>query len=226
MLRVGGPAVRRPVEPHRLPRPLAAGDRGRPARPDAGRLAGSAKNRQPWRFVVVENSDARASLADAVYEPGNVRGAKLVVAIVAKGSLDTGRAVQNMLLVAWNEGVGACPNGFSDPDAAKAALGLTERLRPHVEYYFTLLKTKRALPLPPDQTLIASARKTLMCVPVQKRYYDLFVTSLIEETYGDNETKQYPPLNLAEIFGGRQDVLDKMTSAQFQKNKAWKQVGL
>lgn len=93
---------------------------------DAGRLAGSAKNRQPWRFVVVEDTDARASLADAVYEPDNVRGAKLVVAIVAKGSLDTGRAVQNMLLVAWNEGVGACPNGFSDPDAAKAALGLSE----------------------------------------------------------------------------------------------------
>ena len=29
-----------------------------------------------------------------------------------------------MLLVAWNEGVGSCPNGFSDPDAARAALGL------------------------------------------------------------------------------------------------------
>ncbi len=93
---------------------------------DAGRLAGSAKNRQPWRFVVVESEEARARLADAVYEPGNVRGAKLVVAILAKGSLDTGRAVQNMLLVAWNEGVGSCPNGFSDPDAARAALGLGE----------------------------------------------------------------------------------------------------
>jgi nitroreductase len=91
---------------------------------DAGRLAGSAKNRQPWRFLVVESDEARAKLADAVYEPGNVRGAKLVVAVLAKGSLDTGRAVQNMLLVAWNEGVGSCPNGFSDPEAARAALGL------------------------------------------------------------------------------------------------------
>jgi nitroreductase len=91
---------------------------------DAGRLAGSAKNRQPWRFLVVESDEARAKLAHAVYEPGNVRGAKLVVAVLAKGSLDAGRAVQNMLLVAWNEGVGSCPNGFSDPEAARAALGL------------------------------------------------------------------------------------------------------
>jgi nitroreductase len=93
---------------------------------DAGRLAGSAKNRQPWRFVVVEGDETRARLADAVYEPGNVRGAKLVVAVLAKGSLDTGRAVQNMLLAAWNEGVGSCPNGFSEPNAARAALGLAE----------------------------------------------------------------------------------------------------
>ena len=93
---------------------------------DAGRLAGSAKNRQPWRFLVVEDAEARARLADAVYEPDNVRGAKLVVAVLAKGSLDTGRALQNMLLVAWSDGVGSCPNGFSDPEAAREALGLGE----------------------------------------------------------------------------------------------------
>jgi nitroreductase len=93
---------------------------------DAGRLAGSAKNRQPWRFLVVEDSGARERLADTVYEPTNVRGAKLVVAILAKGGLDTGRAMQNMLLVAWNEGVGSCPNGIADPDRAREALGLGE----------------------------------------------------------------------------------------------------
>src|ERR671936_844980 len=73
---------------------------------DAGRLAGSAKNRQPWRFLIVDDPDLRARLAETVYEPTNVQGAKLVVAILAKGSLDTGRAAQHMLIVAWNEGVG------------------------------------------------------------------------------------------------------------------------
>jgi nitroreductase len=91
---------------------------------DAGRLAGSAQNRQPWRFLVVEAPAARSQLAEAVYEPTNVRGAQLVVAILGKGGFDTGRAAQNMLLVAWNEGIGSCPNGLRDPDAARTAIGL------------------------------------------------------------------------------------------------------
>jgi nitroreductase len=96
---------------------------------DAGRLAGSAKNRQPWTFVLVESAERRARLAEAVYEPSNVRGAQLVVAIVldAKGSpFDAGRAAQNMLLAASNEGVGGVPNGAADRAAAYAALGLAE----------------------------------------------------------------------------------------------------
>jgi nitroreductase len=91
---------------------------------DAGRLAGSAKNRQPWRFLLVEDESARARLAEAVFEPTNVLGARLVVAIVGRSGLDTGRCAQNMLLAAWNAGVGSCPNGQRDPEAARAALGL------------------------------------------------------------------------------------------------------
>jgi nitroreductase len=93
---------------------------------DAGRLAGSAKNRQPWRFLLVEDETARARLAEAVFEPTNVHGARLVVAIVGRSGLDTGRCAQNMLLAAWNVGVGSCPNGQRDPEAARAALGLAD----------------------------------------------------------------------------------------------------
>jgi nitroreductase len=93
---------------------------------DAGRLAGSAKNRQPWRFHVVPG----ALLADSVYEPTNLGGAPFVVAIVVSGkgpvSFDAGRAAQNMLLAAWNEGVGSCPNGIADEPAARAALELDD----------------------------------------------------------------------------------------------------
>ena len=91
---------------------------------DAGRLAGSASNRQPWRFVVVESDSARAALAAALYAPANVLGAHVVVAIVGRSGLDSGRCAQNMLLTAWNAGVGGCPNGLAEPDAARAALGL------------------------------------------------------------------------------------------------------
>ena len=59
--------------------------------------------------------------AGAVWNPENIRGAALVVAIVVSGkgplALDAGRAAQNMLLAAHNEGIGGCPNGLANPDA-------------------------------------------------------------------------------------------------------------
>jgi nitroreductase len=46
--------------------------------------------------------------------------------VLGRGGIDTGRAVQNMLLVAWNDGVGSVPNGLQDPERAREALGLGE----------------------------------------------------------------------------------------------------
>jgi nitroreductase len=113
------PSDDRPLEPDVAARIL-----------DAGRLAGSAGNRQRRRFVVVESEDARERLADAVFEPANVRGAGLVVALVVPDgrmpSFDAGRAAQNMLLAAWNDGIDATPNGLADADAAHELLGIAE----------------------------------------------------------------------------------------------------
>lgn len=90
---------------------------------DAGRLAGSAKNRQRWEFVLVSGA-ARERLAEAVYAPGNLLGAALVVAIVGEaGAFDVGRCAQNMMLAAWGEGVASCPNGVHDPDLAAEICG-------------------------------------------------------------------------------------------------------
>ena len=97
---------------------------------DAGRLAGSASNRQPWVFVVPEAHERVEALARAVYVPDNVLRAGLVVGIAITGKrrahFDAGRAAQNMLLAAWNEGVSSCPNGVADADAAHAALALSD----------------------------------------------------------------------------------------------------
>jgi nitroreductase len=100
---------------------------------EAGRVCGSAQNRQPWRFLVLSDRGLRERVAETVYDPGNVRGAELVVAIVVSGrgpvSFDAGRAAQNMLLAAWNEGVGGSPNGLRDPEPAAELLGLREEER-------------------------------------------------------------------------------------------------
>ena len=95
---------------------------------DAGRIAGSAQNRQPLRFFVLESRDVLDRVAHTVYVADNVLGARLVIALVAAGrpGFDAGRAAQNMMLAAWNEGVTSCPNGMPDPDVTAEALGIGE----------------------------------------------------------------------------------------------------
>ena len=100
---------------------------------DAGRVTGSAMNRQPWTLVVVESDDRKQQVAATVYAATNVQSAALVVAVVTPGGgspIDVGRAMQNMMLVAWNDGVASCPNGMPDPAAAATALGLEDDLQP------------------------------------------------------------------------------------------------
>jgi nitroreductase len=106
---------------------------------DAGRLAGSAVNRQPWTFVVVDAPELKERLAETVYAGDNVRRAAFVVAIATKDggrTLDVGRAMQNMMLVAWNDGVVSCPNGMPDAPAAARFLGLTGDLQPVIVLTF------------------------------------------------------------------------------------------
>ena len=106
---------------------------------DAGRVAGSGSNRQPWTFVVVEDAERKERLAETVYAAGNVRGAALVIAIVTSGGsrvLDVGRAMQNMMLVAWNDGVVSCPNGMPDRAQTAQVLGLEGDLEPVIVLSF------------------------------------------------------------------------------------------
>jgi nitroreductase len=100
---------------------------------DAGRLSGSSQNKQPWTFVVFESSEAKERLAELVYAPRNVRSCAFAVAIATlegKFPMDVGRAMQNMMLAAWNESIVSCPNGLRDAEAAAQALGVEDGWRP------------------------------------------------------------------------------------------------
>jgi nitroreductase len=65
---------------------------------------------------------------------------RVVVAVAVRGggpvAFDAGRAVQKMMLAAWNEGIGACPNGMLDPDGVGRVLGLEEDERPVIVLTF------------------------------------------------------------------------------------------
>jgi nitroreductase len=107
---------------------------------EAGRIAGSAANRQPWEFFLVESDEARGRVAESVYAASNVRGAQLVVVITIRGrrqaGFDTGRAAQNMMLAAWSEGIGSCPNGMRDPEQVKTLLELDQDQEPTIVLTF------------------------------------------------------------------------------------------
>ncbi|AKT43387.1 type VI secretion system membrane subunit TssM [Chondromyces crocatus] len=106
---------------------------------------------------------------------------------------------------------------------------LRKQLGPHVKYYFELLKEKKVTPIPGDAKLIEKTRATLQAVPVRKRYYDLFVNSLIDEKYdetGDNSrsNRKFPPHTLGDMFADRPDVLKYVSSQLYTKEKRWKEV--
>lgn len=97
----------------------------------AGRATGSASNRQPWMFVVVRNRSTLDELAEHVWEPDNLSGCPLAIAIVQekRRPLDAGRAIQNLVLAAWVQGVGSCPNTFRDLEPARELLQIDEDAR-------------------------------------------------------------------------------------------------
>ena len=95
----------------------------------AGRMAGSSKNTQPWRFVVLRDPARKAELAACGQFAQHVPAAPLVIAVVLTpggGDFDGGRAGQNMMLAAWAEGVTSCPVAMHDRECAARVLGLPE----------------------------------------------------------------------------------------------------
>ena len=95
----------------------------------AGRMAGSSKNTQPWRFVVLRDPARKAELAACGQFAQHVPTAPLVIAIVLApggGGFDAGRTGQNMMLAAWAEGITSCPVAMHDRECAARVLGVPE----------------------------------------------------------------------------------------------------
>lgn len=84
---------------------------------EAARLTASAMNAQPWHFVAVRDPARIAEIASHTRTGPYVATARLVVVVaVEKGPMglsDGSRAIQDMILVAWSEGIGSNWVGFS-----------------------------------------------------------------------------------------------------------------
>jgi nitroreductase len=118
---------------------------------EAARLAPSACNAQPWKFVVVDEPDLKQRLADAVFSGAyavnrHAAAAPVLVAVVSqRGSalawlgnqvqgtvfrlVDIGIACEHFLLQAQELGLGACWLGWFDAKAAARLLAVPRGLR-------------------------------------------------------------------------------------------------
>ncbi len=108
----------RPLEPDHLRRIL-----------DAARRTGSSKNDQDWAFIVVRDRTHLTELAAVGTYAGHLAGAAVAVALVgprADDAWDLGRAAQDMVLAAWELGIGSVPATVYELDLAARLLGLPE----------------------------------------------------------------------------------------------------
>jgi nitroreductase len=100
---------------------------------DAGRHAGSSKNQQRWTFIVCHDRGRLQELAEVGPWAGHLARAAAAIALVtpdpkAPGAplsllWDLGRAAQNMVLVAWELGIGSAPATVYDHELARRLLG-------------------------------------------------------------------------------------------------------
>jgi len=79
---------------------------------EAGRLAPSSKNSQPWHFIVIREGETLRRISDLTPTGKHIAKAPVAIAIVMEDAklpeVDGARAGQNMVLAAWSLGVGSC----------------------------------------------------------------------------------------------------------------------
>lgn len=112
---------------------------------EAGRLAPSAQNRQPWRYLVLSNNEQVKKLAlnCGLIGLSNIfiRSAPCLIVACADTSrnlrinqqdyylVDTAISLQQMALAAWNRGIGSCWLAAFSEKPVKKYLGIPAKWR-------------------------------------------------------------------------------------------------
>lgn len=100
---------------------------------EAGRLAPSARNLQPWHFIVVKDPEIKRKL---VFSSWNKFIEEAPVVIVGCGEadkkwavVDVAIALENMVIAAESLGLGSCWIGHFDEGEVKKVLKIPDRLK-------------------------------------------------------------------------------------------------
>lgn len=104
---------------------------------EAGRMAPSAMNRQPWHFIVVTDPRLKERLSGGRWNRFLRDAAAVIVGCGEYGhpsaerwtAIDVAIAMENMVIAAWALGVGSCWVGDFDEGEVKELLGIPEDVR-------------------------------------------------------------------------------------------------
>jgi nitroreductase len=102
---------------------------------NAARRTASSKNKQEWAFIVIRDRDHLRELTRVGRYADHLAGAAVAIALVTPdrgGSTlpwDLGRAAQNMVLAAWELGIGSVPATCHNKGVASELLGLPADMR-------------------------------------------------------------------------------------------------
>lgn len=126
-------SARRNVRQYK-PEPVSEEDLNRIA--EAGWRAPSAKNRQPWDFVIVTDRDQLQQLSTVWQGAGHIAAAPAAIAIVVPeppdqrrlvtDTYDIGQATMAMMIAATDLGIGTGHSSVGDQDKARAILGVPD----------------------------------------------------------------------------------------------------
>lgn len=100
---------------------------------EAGRLAPSASNYQPWHFVIVRDPEKRKVLSEGRYAHFLTQSPLVIVGCGDTerspkwNAVDVSIAMQQMVLMATSEGLGTCWIGSFDEDSVRKCLNVPEQ---------------------------------------------------------------------------------------------------
>lgn len=101
---------------------------------ETGRLSPSAMNMQPWSFIVVRERNTLRKIGELSPTGKYIGDAAFAIAIAVNPDdkwyqVDTARAAQSMMLVAWSLGVGSRWVGGIERDEVKKILKIPDHLQ-------------------------------------------------------------------------------------------------
>jgi nitroreductase len=99
---------------------------------EAGRLTASGGNSQPWHFIVVHDKQTIRQLGQLARTGPYIAQAPLAIVVTIDRSRladsDGSRAIQNMLLAAWSQGVGSNWVGYNNLPEVNSLLGIPQEV--------------------------------------------------------------------------------------------------